>query len=196
MPHADCHCRARPMPGQEPACGDAGLVVTDESACFVALLDVLGHGPEAAGVAGVARAYLAAHCREPLPELMQGLHEHLKGSRGLVAFLGRFALDTGLFHYVGIGNIAAKVFGPDDPASLVSKDGVIGYMMSTPREKSVRLLPRDIVLLCSDGVREHFDLLDYPSLLLGDAQAISGAVLDQLAKGTDDASCLVLRCLK
>lgn len=196
MPHVDCHCRARPMPGQEPACGDAGLVVADESACFVALLDVLGHGPQAAEVAGVAEAYLAAHCREPLPELMQGLHEHLKGSRGLVAFLARFDLDTGLFCYVGIGNIAAKVFGPDDPASLLSKDGVIGYMMSTPREKSVRLLPRDIVLLCSDGVREHFDPLDYPGLLSGDAQTITAAVLDRLSKTGDDASCLVLRCLR
>ena len=196
MPHADCHCCARPMPGQEPDCGDAGLIIADEAACFVALLDVLGHGPEAAEVAGVAEAYLAGHSREALPELMQGLHEHLKGSRGLVAFLGRFELATGLLRYVGIGNIAAKVYGPDDPVSLLSKDGVVGYMMSTPREKSVRLLPRDIVVLCSDGVREHFDLYDHPGLLSGDAAAISGAALDQLAKGTDDASCLVLRCLK
>ena len=80
--------------------------------------------------------------------------------------------------------------------SLLSKDGVVGYMMSTPREKSVRLLPRDIVVLCSDGVREHFDLYEHPGLLSGDAAAISGAVLDQLTKGGDDASCLVLRCLK
>jgi len=196
MPNADCHCRKRSMPGEEPACGDAGLIVADEAACFVALLDVLGHGPEAADVAGVAEAYLAGHCREPLTELMQGLHERLKGSRGLVAFLGRFELATGLFRYVGIGNIAARVYGPDDPVSLVSKDGVVGYMMSTPREKSVQLLPRDILVLCSDGVREHFDLYDHPGLLSGDAAAISGAVLDQLTKGVDDASCLVLRCLK
>ena len=62
MPHADCYCRTRPMPGQEPACGDAGLIIADAADCFVALLDVLGHGPEAADVAGVAEAYLAAHC--------------------------------------------------------------------------------------------------------------------------------------
>jgi len=196
MPAAECHLVKRALSGEPGECGDTGLIAQDDAACFIALVDVLGHGPEAATVAAVAEAFLAENRREPVAELMQGLHERLKGSRGAVAFLGRLDLANGDFRFAGIGNISAKVFGRDDPRRLASKDGVVGYMMSTPREQSLRLLPRDIVLLCSDGVRDHFDILEHPGLLHGSAETVAGNVLSQFLKGDDDASCLVMRVLK
>jgi len=184
------------LTGEVSECGDTGVIVQDDETCFIALVDVLGHGKDAATVAAVAEAFLAENCRKPVADLMQGLHERLKGSRGAVAFLGRLDLATGDFRFAGIGNISAKVFGTDDPRRLMSKDGVVGYMMSTPREQILRLIPRDIVMLCSDGVREHFDILEHPGLLRGSAENVVENMLSQLSKGDDDASCLVMRVLK
>ncbi|EKO40523.1 MAG: Stage II sporulation protein E (SpoIIE) [Solidesulfovibrio magneticus str. Maddingley MBC34] len=196
MPRADCCCLVRGLPDEYPACGDVGVLVVDTEAAFVALVDVLGHGREADALATEIAAFLRDKSGGELPEVMQALHEHLKGSRGAVAFLGRLDLPTGLFAYVGIGNISAKVFGPQPALRLGSRDGIVGYMMGTPKLQSVRIAPRDIVLLCSDGIRDNFDPLEFPGIFRGEASDIAETVLQTLAKGNDDASCLVLRYLR
>lgn len=196
MSKADCHLSRTALTGPLSECGDAGVVVEDGSSCFVALVDVLGHGPDAAQVAEVARAHLAEHCGDGLSELLWGLHERLLGSRGAVAFAARLDMETGGLAYAGIGNICARLYGADDPVGLHSQEGVVGYMMPTPREKTVTMGYRDILLLTSDGVREHFELFEHPDLFLGSAQDIAPRVLNRLAKGDDDASCLVMRYVK
>jgi len=196
MPAVDCHLVKRALTGEASECGDTGVIVKDGETCFIALVDVLGHGPEAAVVAAQAEAFLLENRRENPADLMRELHLHLKGSRGAVAFLGLLDLPTGEFRCCGIGNISAKVFGTEDPRRLLSKDGVVGYIMSTPREQTLRLLPRDIVMLCSDGLRDHFEVLEHPGLLRGSAEAVAGNMLSQFSKGDDDASCLVMRYLK
>jgi PAS domain S-box-containing protein len=86
-----------------------------------------------------------------------------------VAFLCRLDLATGELRYAGVGNISARVFGGNDPLRLSSKDGVVGYMISTPREGVHRLISRDVLTLSSDGVRDHFDAFEHPDLLRGEA---------------------------
>lgn len=197
MPSADCHLMARPLPGGDGCCGDSGLIADDGATCFIALIDGLGHGQEAARAAGLAVEYLQANRDvKDTAELMRGLHERLKSSRGAVAFLARLDLATGELRHTGIGNIVAKVFGGDAPIRLSSKDGVVGYMISTPREGVHRLVPRDVLMLSSDGVRDHFETFEHPDLLRGEAKDIAARMLDRFATNDDDASCLVLRYLK
>ncbi|GAB6038473.1 hypothetical protein JCM15519_30320 [Fundidesulfovibrio butyratiphilus] len=190
---AKCHCVKSALTGAPDECGDIGVIREGPDACFVALVDALGHGVAAAEVAALAEAFLAANPARELDALMNGLHDHLKGSRGAVAFLARLDLSTGELRYCGVGNITAKIFGADDPVRLISRDGIVGYMMSTPREGSHALGPGDILMLCSDGVRDHFELFDHPGLLRGQARDIAENVLQALSKGDDDASCLVMR---
>ncbi len=194
MTRADCHLLLRSLEGPADACGDAGYFRSSDSDCFLALVDVLGHGHEAHQVAMVAEAYLAEHSAEPLVGLMQGLHKALRGSRGAVASLCRVDLASGEMRFTGIGNITCRVFGAENQR-MVSRDGIVGYMMSQPAEHVVRLAPRDVVMLASDGVREHFEAHDHPGLLTGSAQEIAQRVLAAFAKGDDDASCLVMRYL-
>lgn len=47
--------------------------------------------------------------------------------------------------------------------------------------------------MSSDGIREHFDLIDYPEILMGNARDISAAFIETLGKTNDDASCIALR---
>ena len=65
--------------------------------------------------------------------------------------------------------------------------------MSPPKQQTLRLLPGDIVMLYSDGIREHFEHFDVPGLLTGNARDIVLRVLDAFSKGNDDTSCLVMR---
>lgn len=175
-------------------CGDTGVVKQYEDHCFMALIDVLGHGREAFKVAVRAEAWLLNHYEkeQDLIKMMTGLHAHLKGTRGAVVAFCRLQLSTGVLTYSGIGNIAMRVFG-STPRRLIAKDGIVGYMMSSPVEKQVRLYPGDILVLSSDGVKEHFNMDDFPGLLMGNAGDIATGFMNHLGKNNDDASCIALR---
>lgn len=190
---AKCHLMKTALTGSPDECGDTGVIVQGPDTCFVALVDALGHGPPAAETAAPAEEYLKSNSALELADLMNGLHERLKGTRGAVAFLARLDLATGELRHCGVGNISAKIFGPDEPVRLSSRDGIVGYMMSAPRVASHTLAPGDILMLCSDGVRDHFELFDHPGLLRGQAQEIAENVMTALSKGDDDASCLIMR---
>ena len=182
----------RGLTGREDECGDTGLVREIGDRCFLALIDALGHGKEAYEIALLAENYLSENSGRDLVDLMQGLHLHLKGSRGGVAACCLLNQRTGNLRYVGVGNITTKIYGAQ-PYHFVPQDGVVGYMMASPKEQQRQLHHGDILILSSDGIREHFDIYDFPDLLTGSARQIATAVLDNLGKDNDDASCLVLR---
>ena len=194
MAKIDAHCVLRPLLWLETECGDIGLIRSEGDQCFVALIDALGHGADAYAVACRAREYLEAQWRDELPALMRGLHEHLKGGKGAVAALCRIDVASGELAYVGIGNIAVKVMGPR-PSTLVPRDGVLGYMIPSPKEQRVHLTPGDTLLLYSDGIREHFSQLDCTDLLTGSAQFTAQGILERFGKRDDDASCISLKYL-
>ncbi|MBF0481582.1 MAG: SpoIIE family protein phosphatase [Desulfovibrionaceae bacterium] len=193
MPNADCRLVTRALSGLPDECGDAGVIVDSGGQCFLALIDVLGHGPQAHEVALAAVEFLKQNSMMELTDLMSALHGRLKGTRGAVVTLGRFDRETGALGLVGVGNITARLFG-GEAVRLLGRDGIVGYSMPTPRRLDLTMFPGDVLMLYSDGVREHFELFDRPGLLLGNAAAIAGEVLAHFGKGDDDASCLILRC--
>jgi len=162
---------------------------------LLALVDVLGHGREAHDVALTAQAYLEDNCRQEPVEIMQGLHSRLKGTRGAVAAICRLDTATGELIYVGMGNIVVRVLGPR-AVRFVARDGVVGYMMSTVKKQAVKLLAGDILVMYSDGIKEHFELAGRPDMLSGSAESIANALLEQFWKQNDDASCIVLKYLE
>lgn len=192
LAEVDYYLVKRGLTGWEDECGDTGLVREIGDRCFLALIDALGHGKEAHETALLAKHYLSANCGRDLVDVMQGLHLHLKGTRGVVAAFCVLNQHTGNLRYVGVGNITSKIYGAQ-PYHFVPQDGIMGYMMASPKEQQRRLHHGDILMLSSDGIREHFDIYDFPDLLRGSARQIATAVLDNLGKDNDDASCLVLR---
>ena len=195
MPKTDCYLLKRSLMVADDECGDTGLIVEQDNECFIGLVDVLGHGAEAHEVAVQAEAYLSANTEQDLVEMMRGLDEALRGSRGAVAALCRLETDSGILHHVGIGNITTRVFGADT-RRVMERDGIVGYMMPTPREQTVQLVPGDVVMLYSDGIKESFDVLDCPGLLSGSAESIARKLFQCFYKGDDDGSCLIMRYLR
>jgi serine phosphatase RsbU (regulator of sigma subunit) len=192
MPAVDCHLVKRALTGNEDECGDTGFVRESEGEYFIALVDVLGHGKEAHRHALLAEQYLVQNRQGDLVDVLKGLHTHLKGTRGAVAALCRLETATGHLKYVGMGNISVRILGPN-PSRLVPRDGIVGYSMSTPKEATMRLSDGDVLVLYSDGLKEHFDLSECPGVLTGNAAEIATELLERFSKGDDDASCIVVR---
>ena len=182
---------AKALQGDE--CGDSGITLEQKGILLCAVIDGVGHGPNAAIAAVTAKNYIEANSEAPLTEILQGVHEVLKSTQGAVACLCRIQLKSGQLTMAGIGNITCRIFRGLDSERLLSREGILGYMVSTPREHRRKLDNAALLLMHSDGVREHFELFEYPDLLKGNAASVAARVVDTLGKNNDDASCLAVR---
>jgi negative regulator of sigma-B (phosphoserine phosphatase) len=194
MSRVDCYLVKRALTLRETECGDTGVIKEFDGQCFLALVDVLGHGSEAHTAALSAQKYLEQNYRQELIDVMQGLHACLMGTRGAVAAICRLDIKTGKLIYVGVGNIAVRVLGPRN-SRFVSRDGIVGYMMSTLKEQTLKLFAGDVLVMHSDGIKEHFELSKSPGILTGTAKSIAVELLNQFGKRNDDASCIALKYL-
>lgn len=176
----------------EHVSGDITVVDERDHLVFAAIVDVLGHGPEAHEVAVQARRFLAQHWGESVVELMTRLHDHLRGSRGAGAGLCLLDRRSGLLQYTGIGNTVIRRFGSSE-VRLLSREGIIGGSRRTPREEQMSLSAGDVILLYTDGIKDRFELQDYPQLLHHGADTIARTVVQRFAKEHDDATCIALR---
>jgi serine phosphatase RsbU (regulator of sigma subunit) len=181
----------RPCRGERVS-GDAVVVRPLEEGLFVAIVDVLGHGPDAHRLALLIDAYLSRHASSDLAGLLTGLHQHVKGSRG--AAVGLCAIDrtAGRISYVGAGNTVLRRLGRTD-TRLVSHDGVLGQNMRTPQLQTLQLEPGDVILLYTDGVRDRFTSDDYPSIHHHAPKNVVRTIIERFGKDYDDAACIALR---
>lgn len=194
MPNVDLGMCFKALLGSKEECGDIAVVKKYEDQCFIALIDVLGHGQEARKVALLSKKYLENNCKEDLVDIMNGFHCHLKGTRGAVAAICHLNVFTGELIYVGVGNISTRVFGIKN-MRFIPKDGIIGYIMTNPKKHIIKLYPGDTVLIHSDGIKEHFDIFQCPGLLRKNAKSIAQEIMQRFGKENDDISCVVLKYL-
>jgi phosphoserine phosphatase RsbX len=186
---------SRPLPG-EGVSGDVAISVAGADQTVLAVIDGLGHGPEAAAAAECARDVIAVHPEEPPAVLLQLCHAALALTRGVAMTVA--AIDCGAreIQWVGVGNVRAKlvrlVEGPG--VQLVSRallySGTVGYSMPDVRVSSVGLLPHDLVLMATDGIGAGF-LAD---MAIGQpVDRIAASILERHGKSSDDALVAVAR---
>ena len=173
--------------------GDIGVIAQHDHIIFMGLVDVLGHGREANEIALIAKEYLDEHTRdEDIVAVMNGLHEHIRGTRGAVAGFCRVNLANGELSYTGIGNITVRILGTKSKRML-SRDGIVGYSMAKPQLTTYQLVPGDTIIMHSDGMKEHFDQHELGGLLLNRADRIADELVDRYGTKTDDVSCIVMK---
>jgi serine phosphatase RsbU (regulator of sigma subunit) len=177
--------------------GDLHVVIRFAGGALVALLDGLGHGPEAAGAASAAVPVLAGFAGEPVVELIQKCHDALHHTRGVVMSVAAFCAADSTLTWTGVGNVegivARKKGNPRlSDQALVARGGVVGYRLPPLRASTLTVAPGDTLIMATDGILSGFATgLD----LASDPQELAEAILARHASGSDDAHVVVARYL-
>ena len=181
-----------PLPGEE-ICGDAWEVRCREGAIDVAMIDGLGHGPEAAKAAAAATtAFLARTGRSPSQSL-DDADAALHSTRGAAMGVTLIDLQRGRVTFAGVGNTVAAVITGDASQQLVSFGGIVGQRNIHLREFTAPWSPDSIFVAHSDGIATRWNLGAYPGLPACHPSLIAGVLYRDFARGRDDASILVIQ---
>ncbi len=192
MPEEDYFLAIRPM-ANDIACGDTGIIKEFDNKVFIGLVDVAGHDEGAGKAVLLCNDFLEKNYRQDLASIMDSLHQKMKDlNENAVVGLCLLDLKTGELTYLGVGNINTRKFGSSN-IRVIPRSGIIGYVMPSLREEKMILHDGDVLVLYTDGVKDHFDLEDYPELLVDSAETIATYIVSQFGRVEDDAACIALR---
>jgi len=185
----------RPAPG-ETLSGDGFVVRISDECTLVAVIDGLGHGPEAAEATERATEFLSVHADEPLVSLVEECHRALRKTRGVVLAVARLAEQGKAMTWLGVGNVDARVFrsgerwGQSD--TLVMRGGVVGYQIPPLRPRPLDLQDGDLLVMATDGIRSSYQQVLSPTQTV---QSSANLVLAGFGNTSDDALILVSRLI-
>jgi hypothetical protein len=186
---------SRPMAGQDLS-GDIATVQTSDHRAVIAVIDGLGHGPEAATAAQAAAQVVEKHRAEPLEALLLLAHEQLADTRGAAATVAIVDGVAGRLDWVGVGNVNATLLRADDTARPRSHGvflcrGILGYLLpSLHISAPLPLAPGDMLVLATDGVRGD---VTGPFRAEAPVGRLAETILADQATSDDDALVLVAR---
>lgn len=164
--------------------GDAVLVRETGSGVLLATIDALGHGPKAANVAQITCDYLTRADSVSVQELMLGLHETLRGTRGAAALLLHLTNDGMVA--CSVGNVELR--SNDAKLPFVLTPGVLGVRLRQPKICSAGPGPHRFVLF-TDGISSRFEL---KSLIGRPRDELVRHVFTAHRHGHDDATIVVV----
>ena len=112
LPFLEWGIAGRPMPGETES-GDQYVVHPLPDGVLLAVVDGLGHGPDAAAAARDAIAIVQAHSHEPLIPLVKRCHEALRRTNGVVMTLAAFHCRDKVLTWLGVGNVEGLLVRSD-----------------------------------------------------------------------------------
>jgi hypothetical protein len=176
-------------------CGDAAAHIelpgAGPASCLLAIIDGLGHGPEAAHAAQTALAVLQAQPALPLPALLALLDDALQRTRG--AAIGLARVDGPRLRYAGFGNTRALRWRGERLLRLSSQHGVVGGGLPAPAAATeLDLQAGDWLLLYTDGLDEMVQLPVHLPEWERDPALLCGHLLARWRNVRDDAGVLAL----
>jgi serine phosphatase RsbU (regulator of sigma subunit) len=180
---------ARPYPG-ETVSGDAWQVDWHGSVCRIALVDGLGHGPQAATAAMAAVAALANEPALNPVEAVHCCHDALKGGRGAALLIVSIDVSRGQLIGAGAGNVEARLCQDGGVRHLMTDRGIVGSVLPRLRPVEMALAPDWLLLMHTDGIKSRFDAQSQLEAA-PDGDGLAQAILTGWARATDDATVLV-----
>jgi len=166
--------------------GDAALIRELGSGRFLlAVIDGLGHGPDAAQAAQAAIELLGTLTSIASAEaIMRDVHHALKGSRGAAATL--CCIDGTAIEACAVGNVTIMCVNCSVP--LVVSAGVLGHQVRKFRVCTGSLKPGARLALLSDGISTRFRLEDLRQL---DPQQACNEIMLRHRRKHDDSTVLI-----
>jgi negative regulator of sigma-B (phosphoserine phosphatase) len=178
--------------------GDQHAVIPFAGGVLVAVVDGLGHGPEAALAARAACAMLEESPGDPVKLLIERCHENIRHTRGVVMSLASFDSRTSSMTWTGIGNVEGALLrvnrtGQAGREAILNRGGVVGYRLPSIHVGTVLVEVGDLLIMATDGISHGFtDAVERDE---PDPDAITAAVMAGYYKGTDDGLVLAARYL-
>lgn len=185
-------------PGESES-GDRYVVKPFRAGVLVAVVDGLGHGPDAAIAARLAAATLYQYAHEPPADLFLRCNDLLRATRGAVITIASFDRVRWSMTWLGVGNVSCALVRADPLYKprinqLFCRGGLVGSNLPELRPAVVPVAPGDILVFATDGVRLKFT--EWLSPHSGPPQALADRILQRYATHTDDALVLVFPCRK
>ncbi|HKA90007.1 MAG TPA: SpoIIE family protein phosphatase [Haliangiales bacterium] len=175
--------------------GDRYVVRFRPDGALLAVVDGLGHGPEAARAATAAAALIEEHAADDLVALLHRCHAALRDTRGVVMCVAAFKPAAGEMEWLSVGDVEGVLARRDGEGApkltwLAQRSGVVGAglpMVVSPSRLRLRL--GDTLALASDGVRTDFSQLTTGA----NPQDAAERILAECRRADDDALVLVAR---
>jgi hypothetical protein len=147
--------------GNDNESGDLHLIARFPNGALAAVMDGLGHGPEAAFAARQAARILEAGAGEPVIALVQRCHDGLRRTRGVVMSLASFTARDSSMVWIGVGNVETVLLRGDPSASrrreaISGRGGVVGYQLPPLRATALPVSRGDTLIMATDGIRTAF----------------------------------------
>lgn len=176
----------------EQVCGDGWAVVAGDGRTVVAVVDGLGHGPDAARAAEAALGAVRAHAGASPADVIRAAHGPLRATRG--AAMAVVCLEHGApeLRFAGVGNVAGVVLTAEGSRSMASHNGIVGHEMRKVQDFTYDWPAGAVLLLHSDGLQTRWRLDAYPGLLARDPALLAGVLFRDFARGRDDATVLAV----
>jgi phosphoserine phosphatase RsbX len=192
-PLVQWHAAGRAYGGADIS-GDLEVVAFFPGGALTAVIDGLGHGPEAAAAADAAAVVLRRQPGETVTDLMTLCHEALRRTRGAVISLASFDAASGTVTWLGVGNVAGLLLRLAPLAlpareGLVTRGGVVGYRLPPLRPTSLPVSRGDVLVLATDGIRTDFNHGLMPRRSI---ENIAASILIDHGRVNDDALVLAV----
>ncbi|MGE3270579.1 MAG: SpoIIE family protein phosphatase [Chloroflexota bacterium] len=184
----------RPHPA-EVVSGDAHTIQWAGDVCRIAVIDGLGHGPDAADAAGRAVATLEAHPALAPAEALQRCHAALSGTRGAAISIASLDLARGEVAYAGIGNVEAHIWRGCRRERLIVYRGIVGSAMRTVRTFTAPLSLAEewVFMMHTDGLSARADIYAVDLAPPWEPDAVAQALVERYGRLQDDALVIVVR---
>jgi phosphoserine phosphatase RsbX len=178
----------------EAVSGDRWVVAPFAGGVLVGAVDGLGHGEEAAAAASRATRILEGQPETSLVGLVRHCHEELLDTRGVVLSLASLSAAERSLTWIGVGNVEGLLLRADPSAvpaseSLLLRGGVVGYQLPPLTTATLPVIPGDMLVFATDGVRADF----VSAARTGETPSqLAERILSQYGRETDDALVLVV----
>lgn len=184
-------CVSKP---RESSCGDGYEVLRGNSATKVFLGDGLGHGEHAKAAVDHAKdVFLTSEEMEPV-EIIRGMHEKVKRTRGLVVAIAVFDEIASEIKICGVGNIAVRLFNGLHLKNYMSYNGTVGLNIpNSMKESTFPIEKNQHLVMCSDGIKSRWNIGQYPSIFKYDNIVLAASLYRDNFRGNDDASVLIAK---
>lgn len=182
----------QPKDGEETS-GDQWGCAAAEHRHVLAVVDGLGHGPDAHKAARTAIEALGRNAAHGPGAIVQSMHEASRPTRGSAAGVCELDPRRAVCRFAGVGNVACAVVTGAATRHLVSHAGIVGHSVRKVHEFAAPWPSGALVVMHSDGIASHWDLGAYPGLSARHPAVIAAVLYRDFSRRRDDVAVVAAR---